>query len=58
MNLLYGDCYEIIPTLPDNSIDLVITDPPYDFCGQVHGGGMFSTLKPQNEIISLAAWRQ
>jgi DNA modification methylase len=41
-DLKYGDCYEIIPTLPDNSIDLVITDPPYDFCGQVHGGGMFS----------------
>lgn len=42
MNLIHGDCYKIIPTLPDNSIDLVITDPPYDFCGQVHGGGMFS----------------
>ena len=42
-DLKYGDCYEIIPTLPDNSIDLVITDPPYDFNGQVSGGGMFST---------------
>ena len=42
-DLKYGDCYEIIPTLPDNSIDLVITDPPYDFNGQVSGGGMFSS---------------
>lgn len=39
--LVQGDCYEIIPTLPDNSIDLAITDPPYNFDGQVHGGGMF-----------------
>lgn len=40
--LVQGDCYEIIPTLPDNSIDLVITDPPYEFNGQVSGRGMFS----------------
>lgn len=39
--LLHGDCYEIIPTLPDNSIDLVCTDPPYQF-GSIHGSGMFS----------------
>ena len=24
-----GDCLEIMPTLPDNSVDAVITDPPY-----------------------------
>ena len=40
--LYSGDCYKIIPPMPDGSVDLVITDPPYNFDGQVHGGGMFS----------------
>lgn len=29
MKLLCGDCLEILPTIDDNSIDCVITDPPY-----------------------------
>jgi len=24
-----GDCYELIKDLPDNSVDLILTDPPY-----------------------------
>lgn len=24
-----GDCREVLPTLPDNSVDLILTDPPY-----------------------------
>ena len=39
--LLHGDCYEIIPTLPDKSISLTISDPPYNL-GSIHGSGMFS----------------
>lgn len=27
--VLQGDCLQILPTLPDNSVDLVLTDPPY-----------------------------
>ena len=29
MNLLHGDCLEVLKTIPDKSIDLVLTDPPY-----------------------------
>lgn len=29
-NLFVGDCLPILRTLPDNSLDLVITSPPYD----------------------------
>ena len=25
-----GDCLEVLKTLPDNSIDAIITDPPYE----------------------------
>ena len=27
--IYYGDCLEILPLIPDKSIDLVLTDPPY-----------------------------
>jgi adenine-specific DNA-methyltransferase len=27
--LYHGDCLEILPTLPPNSVDAVVTDPPY-----------------------------
>lgn len=27
--IYHGDCREILPTIPDGSIDLVLTDPPY-----------------------------
>ena len=40
MKLLHGDCYELIKTIPDNSIDLVVTDPPYNF--ETKGGGFYS----------------
>jgi len=29
VTLLQGDCLELLPTLEDNSIDLIATDPPY-----------------------------
>jgi len=31
VNKIYqGDCLEVIPTLEDNSIDAIVTDPPYE----------------------------
>jgi len=27
--LHHGDCLEVLKTLPDNSVDSVVTDPPY-----------------------------
>ena len=27
--LYHGDCLDILPTIPDKSIDLILTDPPY-----------------------------
>ena len=29
-NVLHGDCLELMKDIPDNSIDLTITSPPYD----------------------------
>ena len=38
LNKIYCvDAYELIKGIPDNSIDLIITDPPYQM--DEHGGG-------------------
>lgn len=39
-----GNCYKIIPELKDKSINLIITDPPYQFQKSV-GGGLFTKEK-------------
>jgi DNA modification methylase len=37
--LLMGDCLRVLPTLPDNSIDLIVTSPPYaDNRKKTYGG--------------------
>ena len=27
--LIVGDCYDVLPTIPDESVDLILTSPPY-----------------------------
>ena len=41
--LYNGDCLEIMRDLPADSIDLVMTDPPYSSCGAFRGDRMNST---------------
>ena len=40
IDLRNGDCLEIMKDIPDNSIDLIVTDPPYKFENQ--GGGFYA----------------
>ncbi|NTV67949.1 MAG: site-specific DNA-methyltransferase [Chlorobaculum sp.] len=38
-DILFGDCKEVLKTLPDNSVDLVFTSPPYaDQRKKTYGG--------------------
>lgn len=30
VQLHLGDCFEILPSIPDESVDLILTDPPYN----------------------------
>ena len=48
-----GDCYELIKNIPDNSIDLVIIDPPYQFCAGGNGSSDIAKRKysQKKEII-------
>ena len=45
-NILEGDCFELIKKQPDNSVDLVITSPPYSDI--VNYGKKVSTKKPDD----------
>lgn len=39
-----GDCLELLKNIPDKSIDLIVTDPPYEF-DNGGGGGAFGSKK-------------
>lgn len=43
VQLHQGDCLKILPTLPDQSVDAVITDAPYSSGGMFRGDRMQST---------------
>lgn len=48
INKIYcGDAYKLIKEIPDHSIDLIITDPPYDIQG-IHGAGIMKSRKKGN----------
>ncbi len=47
-----GDCYKIIPEIKDKSINLIVTDPPYQFQKSI-GGGLFSKEKGHHELKEL-----
>lgn len=51
INLLHGDCYELIKNLPDKSIDVCITDPPYLF--KEFGGGIMRKRDYTNQLADL-----
>lgn len=44
-----GDCYDLIKKIPDKSVDLIITDPPYLKKGNGYnvGGGAFGSTHRQ-----------
>ena len=45
-----GDCVELMKQLPSNSIDLVITSPPYDNLRDYKGNSNFDLHKSGKEI--------
>ena len=47
-----GDSYKLIKDIPDNSIDLVVIDPPYNFCTGGKHTGLFKerTTRYHDEI--------
>jgi site-specific DNA-methyltransferase (adenine-specific) len=46
----HGDCLEVLKTLPDNSVDSIVTDPPY--------GLSFMGKRWDYDVPSEAIWRE
>ena len=53
MKLYNKDCLEVLKSLPSNSIDLVVTDPPYDI--NCKGGGSINKVKHMVNSIHVLA---
>ena len=49
IDLRLGDCLEVMKTIPDNSVDLVITSPPYNLGNNHHTGN--KRHNPYNDNI-------
>lgn len=50
MQLYNGDCLEILKQISDKSIDLIVTDPPYDV-DTSGGGGTINTIKKLDKSL-------
>lgn len=61
VQIFHGDCREILPQLPYNSVDLVLTSPPYDDLREYGGHGfdfetVASLIPPILEIGGVLVW--
>ena len=45
IDLRHGDCLEVLKNIPDGSVDLVVTDPPYEI--QTSGAGLYKQADKQ-----------
>lgn len=54
LTLLNGDCAELLQQLPDQSVDLLLTDPPYNLSPYSTGNMQFTWRKEINN--DLAEW--
>lgn len=54
--IYYGDCNEVLKDIPSNSVDLVITSPPY-FQQREYGGTGIGNEKTAEEYIENAKQR-
>ena len=39
-SIIQGDCQEVLKNFPDNSVDLIVTSPPYVECRKNTYGGI------------------
>ena len=47
--IVLGDCYKLIKEMPDKSIDLIMTDPPYEY-ESLSGGGIAGQVEFFDEL--------
>ena len=49
IDLKCGDCLELMKLIPDKSVDLVVTDPPYEI--SINTGGTINNIKKLNKTL-------
>ena len=54
MKVIEGDCLEVMKTLPRNSVDLILTDPPYAMPATYYTGK--SAEKRWSDTSIMSAW--
>ena len=52
-NIYNGDCIEIMKEIDDKSVDLIITDPPYEFISKSPYGGGFMSNENKKHLIAI-----
>jgi site-specific DNA-methyltransferase (adenine-specific) len=50
--LYHGDCLDYMRTMPDDCVDLIVTDPPYEI--ETHGRGIMRHRDYQEELRPMA----
>lgn len=55
MKLIRGDCLEVLKTLPDKSVDAVITDPPFNV-GKDYGPKVSDSLPTHEYLAWVSEW--
>ena len=50
VKLYQGDCIEILPTIPDGSVDCIITDLPYSVLSKSSEGGKWDNAIPLDPL--------
>lgn len=62
IDLHQGDCLKVLKSIPDNSVDMVLTDPPYNILNfkwdrkldfKIIFDELFRVLKNKNKVIAL-----
>ena len=48
VRILHGDCREVLRGLPDNSVDSIVTDPPYGLTANKKGGSGVASVNMES----------
>lgn len=56
-NIYNVDCYEAIKKIPDKSVDLIYTDPPYEY-NQSYGKHNFGKRMSENKGLQIRKQQQ
>ena len=53
--IVHGDAFEVLKTLPDSFVDLLIVDPPYNM-NKVYGGKSFKKMSDNDYVMFTRQW--